>query len=245
MMARRGVLAAVAAALLLGACGIARKFPTYRFRLTVEVDTPEGLKTGSSVIEVRTSAVHLGGIGGGAGAEARGEAVTVDLGSRGLLFALLRSEGNGAWAGGIMPTFAKRPTSPTGNQDDEIAGQLENMLANKGLIVLPRYYPADADVLGPPPDKPQSDYPLLVRFGDIKDPKSVALVDPDDLAKSLGPGVKLRRITVQLTDDEVTMGIEKRLGWLSEYPEPSLDPKHGPTDYSVAATTHHGDFRQK
>lgn len=217
MMRRRAAIGALtvgAATLLLGACGVVRIFPTYRYRLTVEVDTPEGLKAGSSVIEVRTSAMHLGGIGGGAGANARGEAVTVDLGARGLLFALLGSEVNEGWAAGIMPTFAKRPTSPTGNQDDEIAGQLENMLANKGLIVLPRYYPADADVSGPPPDKPQSDYPLLVRFGDIKDPKSVALVDPDDLAKSLGPGVKLRRITVQLTDDEVTMGIEKRLGWL-------------------------------
>ena len=88
-------------------------------------------------------------------------------------------------------------------------------------------------------------YPKLVYFRDIADPTSVEEVDPDNLAASFGPSVRLKRITVLVTNDDVTTGIEKRLGWLSEYPEPSLDPKHGPTDYSVAATTHHGDFRQK
>jgi hypothetical protein len=55
---------------------------------------------------------------------------------------------------------------------------------------------------------------MLVRFRDIADPTSVEKVDPDNLAASFGEGVKLRRITVQLTDDPVTTGIEKRLGWL-------------------------------
>ena len=78
---------------------------------------------------------------------------------------------------------------------------------------------------------------MMVRFRNINDPKSVERVKPEAI------GVK--RILLETTSDDVTTGIEKRLGWLSEYPEPSLDPKHGPTDYSVAATTHHGDFRQK
>ncbi|WP_156457791.1 hypothetical protein [Altererythrobacter sp. Root672] len=34
--------------------------PTYRYRMTVEVDMPEGLKSGSSVIEVDTSIVRPG-----------------------------------------------------------------------------------------------------------------------------------------------------------------------------------------
>jgi hypothetical protein len=50
-----------------------------------------------------------------------------------------------------------------------------------------------------------------VTFGDIKDPTSVARVDPDDLAASFGAGVKLKAITVEITDDAVTTGIEKRL----------------------------------
>lgn len=60
----------------------------------------------------------------------------------------------------------------------------------------------------------QSGYPMLVTFGDLTDPTSVALVAPDNLAASFGEGVTLRRITVQMTDEDVTSGIGARLGWL-------------------------------
>lgn len=55
--------------------------------------------------------------------------------------------------------------------------------------------------------------PMLVTFGDLSDPTSMAEVDPDNLAATFGAGVSLKRITVQMTDDPVTTGIEKRLGW--------------------------------
>lgn len=83
---------------------------------------------------------------------------------------------------------------------------------------------------------------MLVTFGDEADPTSVTLVDPDDLVASLGEGVTLKRITAELTDEQVTTGIEARLRWLSEYPEPSLKPGHGLKDHSLPATLRHGDF---
>jgi hypothetical protein len=70
----------------------------------------------------------------------------------------------------------------------------------------------------------------------------VQRVDPANLAASFGPGIRLKRITVEVTDDDVTTGIEKRLRWLGDHPEPSLDPGHGPKDFSLPATLHHGDF---
>ena len=60
-------------------------------------------------------------------------------------------------------------------------------------------------------------------FRDIRDPKSVERVDPAALDKSFGAGVTLRRITVAVTNDPVTTGIEKRLGWLPEYWDRMLD----------------------
>ena len=44
-------------AVALAGCGdvLGRDLPSYRYRLTVEVNTPEGLKTGSSVIEVEST----------------------------------------------------------------------------------------------------------------------------------------------------------------------------------------------
>lgn len=60
-------------------------------------------------------------------------------------------------------------------------------------------------------DLPQWLYPLLVTFTDIDDPSSVQRVDPANLAASFGPGIRLKRITVEVSDDDVTTGIEKRL----------------------------------
>jgi hypothetical protein len=59
-----------------------------------------------------------------------------------------------------------------------------------------------------------SDLPLLVRFRDINDAKTVERVKPGDLGASFGPGVYLKRATVEITKDPVTTGIEKRLPWL-------------------------------
>ena len=56
-------------------------------------------------------------------------------------------------------------------------------------------------------------YPLLVTFTDINDPKTVKKVDPEDLAAVFGPGVSLKRITLEITDEAVTEGkIESVLG---------------------------------
>lgn len=53
MMARRTILAGLAGgmAALLAGCGLLGG-NKYRFRMTVEVDTPQGLRSGSSVYEV-------------------------------------------------------------------------------------------------------------------------------------------------------------------------------------------------
>ena len=214
-LAMLSLLAVGSAIGLIGCSVLGENLPTYRFRLTVEVETPEGLKSGSSVIEVRS------GVGGKAAdpmavytTQARGEAVTIDLGKRGLMFALLRSGDNVDWAGqammrGIVPTSdAEQQQAMKDPWRDEIKARYARLLTMRGIYDLPR----QVDILGP-----RDNYPMFVRFGDIADPRTVEQVDPDYLAKSFGPGVKLKRITVQLTDEPVTSGIEKRLGWLPDY----------------------------
>lgn len=234
----RGVMTLMAGlVVLLSGCGTA--LPDYRYRLTVEVETPEGLRTGSSVIEVSTAIAGKYSIPtpGHVSARAWGEAVAVDLGKRGVLFGLLRSDENIDWAAGVMFGFAPdvpMPRDADGKFDSAayFRDRYMAMLENRRLIVLPERFKNSEGLARP----------MLVRFRDITDPKTVERVDPDDLAASFGEGVKLRRVTVQLTDDPVTKGIKKRLGWLGEYPEPSLDPSHSPSDWSLSATLHHGDF---
>lgn len=56
-------LLVVPLALALAGCFSPDTTPDYRYRLTVEVETPEVLKTGSSVIEVEQSMGRSGGDG--------------------------------------------------------------------------------------------------------------------------------------------------------------------------------------
>lgn len=190
---------------LLASCGIIKSYPPYHYRLTVEVDTPQGLRTGSTVIEIRLGEVKS--TLGGASNEISGEAASVDLPGGQTLFALLRSDDSVDWAKNAMEQVTPPPPNDGSPPDQAVARLYAAVKANTGLNVLKRHLPP----LFARSDPPRSGYPMLVRFGDIKDPKTVAKVDPDDLAGSFGPGFALRRMTVQLTDDPVTSGIEKRL----------------------------------
>lgn len=216
MMRRLAILLLSLFGLPLAACGPSDGPPDYRYRLTVEVETPEGLRSGSSVIEVRQRMVRPGSNPAGMAVERRirGEAVAVDLPGGGTLFALLRSDNNVDWASYVMQTIAPR------TQGEDFRQQLDDMLALEGEIVLPRMFPPAGHL------EERSAYPMLVTFGDIDDPTSVALVDPDDLAATFGEGVSLKRITVQITDDPVTTGIEERLGWLENLDAYRTDPEN-------------------
>jgi hypothetical protein len=208
-----GWLASAGALLGLGGCGNKPDMPDYRYRLTVEVDTPQGLRRGSSVIQVHNELTY-NPVGGGYnwGYEARGEAIAIDLPGGQTLFALLTGEhGYADWAARIV--YDLTPTVPISadKSDSSRAVQLQRAIANQSVVVVPRKVLLDPNSTEP---KYISRYPLLVTFTDIKNPKTVVGVDPTDLAKSFGAGIKLRRITVQITDDPVTAGIGKRLGWL-------------------------------
>ena len=213
-------------ALAISACASDDTAPDYRYRLTVEVETPEGLKTGSSVIEVKQRLVRPGSSPANMAVErrVRGEAVAVDLPGGRTLFALLRSDNNVDWASYVMQTLAPHTDSET------FAQQLDNMLLLEGEIVLPRTFPPVGHL------EERSAYPMLVTFGNIDDPASVERVDPDDLAFTFGDGVSLKLITVQVTDDPVTTGIEQRLGWLGNIREMNLSNEDFPEDFPV------GDF---
>lgn len=71
---------------------------------------------------------------------------------------------------------------------------------------------------GEPLDIPPDQYPLMVTFGDLKDPTSVQEVDPSNLPATFGPGYKIKSYTVEITDAPITRGaLEKVLPWMSTY----------------------------
>jgi hypothetical protein len=205
---RARVLIAVAVTSLLPACNDGGgRLPDYRYRLSVEVETPMGLRTGSGVIEVHgyVRGRHSIPSPGGVTVSAEGEAVAVDLPGGKTLFALLTSEFNEDWASWILLWLTPQNTG--------FEARYEAMLSDDAVkTVTGKFGP----YLGPGPYEGDP-RPRLVHFANPLDPKSVERVDPDELASAFGAGYKLRRITVQRTDEAVTAGIIKRLPWLTTH----------------------------
>lgn len=199
------------------------QLPTYRYRLTVEVDTPEGLRRGSSVIQVKTQDIigFPGPDAGGIRTSVKGEAVVVDLGRRGLLFALLRDADS-------IAQLSLLPVRVDKGGTGEAAGN--NLRAMK--LVAGR-----ADV-------PEESRPILVRFRDISDSKSVEIVDAEDLASAFGPGVRLRRITAEITDDRMTDSIAEVLPWLGTTVTGYLSGKANWEDPGIVNSLDRGDFKK-
>jgi len=182
-----------AAALALSGCSLFADHASMRFRVTVEVETPDGVRTGSSVMEVRSAKyVRLTSEERSGSTGLIGEAVVVDL-PDGPLFALLVNDE-------VPPRLARRVVAAL---DPNVIGQ------QSSVETVRRLGASSAELKAA---LPREHWPRMVTFADITDPTSVALVDPDNLAATFGEGTTLKRITVQITDDPVTTGIEERLG---------------------------------
>ena len=172
-------------------------YPThsFRYKVTVNVETPEGLKSGYAVREFiimqqPITSPHE---------TLRGEAVVVDLGHRGVLFAVIGSDDEYV----VFKTFP----SERGGLTRAGARYYERLKAKAALA--PLYYP------------------LLVTFTDINDPKTVTVayqtitgVDheksgmqfkangvEDRMADLFGEGVRLQSIVVEMTRESVTVGV--------------------------------------
>lgn len=176
----------------------------FRYRITVEVETPQGLVTGSAVRENRISVGRT--INGGLfQSKIRGEAVVVDLPNGETLYALLDSN-----IGKDHPLFWLRPQMkdcPSGMDEDYrscLRRNVDAMLASPGKIVeVPKVRKIGARVT--------AQYPRIVRFRNPNDPSSVEFIEPESLPGIFGHGYSFKRITVQISNDKITTDISKRL----------------------------------
>lgn len=168
-----------------------------RYRMTVEVQTPQGVRSGSAIREIK----YDDGNGWNwlppfmwLGEQRprwrlRGEAVAVDLPNGKTVFALLRSETREDFGGREIWSIFEQ----TGRDEVEL------------WPTAPR---TNRPVVGDPK-------PMLVYFRDLVDPNTVEHADPEVIWESLGAGYRLHRITVSRTTEPVTTGITQRLKWLS------------------------------
>jgi hypothetical protein len=168
--------------------------PSYRYKTIVEVETPQGARTASGVVEVRAHhEVSILPQQGGNRARVIGEALPVDLPDGRTLFVLLAKSEEGMPPEYIAPDKVVRP-----DERKEYA-QMARLLAEGGRKA----------VLDP------SEYPLLARFRDVRRPGSIERIHPDSLEQAFGPGIRIRRIVIESTNEPITRGIKVRLPWLN------------------------------
>lgn len=222
MMARRGVMRLLGglAVVTVAGCDPFVRSASYRFRMTVEIETPQGLRRGSSVMEVvaQKGSFSLGDTTGN-GVGLAGEAVIVDL-PTGPVFVLLELPD----ARGPLASVATVALAP-----DARGGDGSNFFS--AVKRLGGWFGSASAEL------PRESWPMMVRFRDINDPKSVERVDPQVI------GVK--RIALETTGDGMTVGIRDRLQWMGAFPETRLDQNYrGSTNPSIAQKLANGDFRR-
>ena len=187
---------------------------SYRYRMTVEVDTPEGVRAGSSVIEVTWHRQPQLLAAPPYQVTARGDAVFVDLGSGKHVIGLL--------AGGENGSFVDHPQYAL------------NFATN--IVFAPGNAPKILSITTGRWSLEARHYPTFVTFADLNDPKTARVVAPHDFAAVFGAGFALRAVTIEmipagtwpfnligLSGTPVTRGIEKRLPWWNG-PFPWLKP---------------------
>lgn len=188
-MTRRGVLgfiAGLASTGLLTAC--MQRSASFRYRMTVE-----GRHSGMAVYELLAEKViglRLADETPG-GSIIRGEALALET-PTGPVFLLLQApKGQDDLKSGVLGALAPEVSRKETPYSWAAASQLARL--------------GDGHAKG---DLARDRWPLMVRFRDLADPRTVELVDPG--------AAGVTRIALETTLDRVTLGIEKRLAWLSD-----------------------------
>ena len=225
-----GIIAALAVAAVVG---FMTAYPsvTKRYRLTIEAEVDGQPKIGSSVVEVTWRKQPKIGDWSSLIYGSRGEAVVVDLGTRGTMFALLKA---GDDIRSAPETIILRAFGFPG-------GIFQGSNYNSPYEAL-----RDFERLSGKREMPLTSLPMLVRFRDPDDPKTVEQVDPLNIARNFGAGTKLVRATLEIapagiwpfnrygmSGEPITTGIEKRLSWLPSYYNLKFDGQR----YETASST--------
>ncbi|MBR1120619.1 hypothetical protein JQ628_03745 [Bradyrhizobium lablabi] len=204
--------------------------PGHKYRMTVEVETPEGVKSGSGILAVTPDR----GYSRKGRTSTSGDAVSVDLGAGKNLVALLAHVEDGKIDLDATNYVALRAYGAAAGR----RVNFNDMSKQTGIV------PVKGALI-----------PALVTFADPADPATARTVPPDAPEAALGKGYRLRGITAEVVPngfwpidfggplgEPVTRGIAARLSWL-ERPDGALAalraaglPGEGPQEAREAFT---------
>lgn len=209
-----------ASLITVSACaGIISHDETLRYKMTVTISTPDGDKVGSAVKEAvkQTEKSILPEQGGTKYGIKKGEAVLVDLGPRGIIFALQSREYEAETS---FKLFEKSPSFP------------------REITLLPEQYPKFVffeDLQSP---STVSLAYMVQKYNDVND-KGQFLARKcchitNNLELLFGKGVAIKSITLEKTTDPVTWNIDRVLPWVHAVKMSLLNGNHittGPSLY--------------
>lgn len=221
------------AALALPACS---DLPDYHYKMTVHVATPSGDRAYSSVRGIHSEYVSsiMSSSGRTIKDTLQGEAVIMDLPDGRTAYALLSRPDNldyGTYVTGpaLGPHIPRESKSKgglavlNGNFLDEIVSRRQQMLALQGAYDLPRtvsHNPSHRDDY-----KPEEMWPIFVTFSDPANPKTVYELSPETIGVS--------KITIELTNDDVSSSILSRLPWLPNQHGALVQPQIGVSMFTM------------
>lgn len=175
--------------------------PGHKYRMTVEVETPAGVKSASGVLAV----TPYRGYTPGGSTRTSGDAVFVDLGGGKNLVALLAHLDKTLDLDAINYVALRAYPAASGKRVN-----FNDLSRQTGVV------PVKAALV-----------PVLVTFADPANPGSARVVAPDEAEAVLGNGYRLRGITAEVVPngfwpvdfggalgEPVTRGIRGRLPWL-------------------------------
>ena len=174
--------------------------PGHKYRLTVEVETPAGVKAASSVLSVHPDR----GYSRGGHTATHGDAVFVDLGGGKNLVALLAHLDKTLDLDGINYVALRAYKAAGRNVSFNEMSGMTGVAPVTGALI-----------------------PVLVTFTDASDPASAHAVPLGDLEAALGKGFQLHGVSAEVVPnglwpldfggplgEPVTRGIEAKLPWL-------------------------------
>jgi hypothetical protein len=182
--------------------------PGHKYRLTLEVETPDGIRSASGVMAV----VPDRGYSRRGHTDTRADALFVDLGGGRNLLALLAHRDGSLDLDGMNYLALRAYGEASGKRVSfNVMSGMTGVVPVKGPLI-----------------------PVLATFGDLADPATMRVVAPDDLEARLGGGFRLHGVTAEVVPngfwpidfggvlgEPVTRGIEAKLPWWGRPDEPA------------------------
>ncbi|MCC6597232.1 MAG: hypothetical protein IT559_00380 [Alphaproteobacteria bacterium] len=205
---------------------------SWNYKITINIETPEGIKSGSAVREVTNRDNTIFGEkipeAGARISSVKGEAVVVDLGARGVVFGLIE---HGSY-GELYSAFGVANASNTTEGFDRLKTGAKAAL-------------------------PEENWPMFVTFTERDDPKSVTLVQGwkfnsetqkqvpvRRFAEQFGDGMQIKDIVIEIVDEPVTWKINEILPWLPQVKQGTLDGSKTTHSLKLSNILHYGRFKQ-